>query len=418
LCHAIDCERFRGRAGVAAGVPVVEIARPYPMPSTFASVHRYSRYGRRLLCAAALLAGWQGAAQAQEARPSAAVLLDRLCAETLRPNEEDRLFGLISITVRATIKYQGGMFDPDLIDDSVQDALGAITAACPQFAKTDDAHRLGKAVELARDATSKRLQDGRAGYDGRQIDKATAADLSEELSAQEIDAWLDGLPAKQRAIALLLYASHLTQQEMASAVGLPPPGLAAGFRGVKTDLLKFFRAESDSAPAAPASAPRPPASTMEYRVAGQPLAALLTPDPRKADGQKPASVRITGISSDVYAGWSLLATVIGLPPERGLEISEPLLVEPDGPGRRRMIVVASDEISDPPDNPRRFLLKAFAIDANKEGAALRDTFHLGATAIDNPQAQQTLRHRGLAAIEIARCLWYDYGTSDDPGFCR
>ena len=37
----------------------------------------------------------------------------------LRPNEEDRLFGLISVTVRATIKYEGGV-SPDLIDDAVQ----------------------------------------------------------------------------------------------------------------------------------------------------------------------------------------------------------------------------------------------------------------------------------------------------------
>src|SRR5207248_10419184 len=103
-----------------------------------------------------------------------------------------------------------------------QDALGAITAACPQLAAIDDAHRLGKAVELARDATLKRLQAAGSGYSERQVDKATAADLSEELSAQEIDAWLDGLPPKQRAIALLLYASHLTQREMAAAVGLPP----------------------------------------------------------------------------------------------------------------------------------------------------------------------------------------------------
>ena len=68
------------------------------MPSTSAVARRSSRYGRQLLCAA-LLVGWNGVAQAQETRPPAAVLLDRLCAETLRPNEEDRLFGVISITV-------------------------------------------------------------------------------------------------------------------------------------------------------------------------------------------------------------------------------------------------------------------------------------------------------------------------------
>src|SRR5947207_967916 len=105
-----------GRLRKILAVPVVETRRPYPMPSTSAVARRSSRYGRQLLCAA-LLVGWNGVAQAQETRPPAAVLLDRLCAETLRPNEEDRLFGLISITVRATIKYRGGVFDPDLIDD-------------------------------------------------------------------------------------------------------------------------------------------------------------------------------------------------------------------------------------------------------------------------------------------------------------
>jgi hypothetical protein len=372
-------------------------------------VRRFAAYGALLCGALALAGGLLGAAQAQEARPIAAMLLDRLCSETLRPNEEDRLFGLISITVRATLKYEGGVFDPDLIDDSIQDGLGALTAACKQFAATGEAYRLGRAVDLVRDATVKRLQDAKAGYSNRQIEKATAADLSEELSAQEIDAWLEALPARQRALALLLYAPRLSQQEMAAAVGLSPAALAAAFTGVKGDLLKFFRADSDGVPA-PAPAP---GSALEYRIAGQKLSDLLKPEP-----ERPATVRITGISSDVYAGWSLLATVRELPPDRNLDLAEPILVEPDGPGRRRMIVVAVDEISDPHDTPRRFLLKAFAIDADKEGASLRDGFHLAAPAIDNQQARETLRNSNLAAIEIARCLWHDYGTSTDPGLCR
>jgi len=377
---------------------------------------RFSARGRPLFYALMLAGGLSSAAQAQETRPTAAMLLDRLCAETLRHNEEDRLFGLISITVRATIKYEGGVFDPDLIDDSIQDALGAITEACPQIKAIDDAHRLGRAVELARDATIKRLQDGKAGYSDRQTEKATAADLSEELSAQEIDAWLDALPARQRALALFLYASGLSHQQMADAVGLSPAGLPAGFRGVKTDLLRFFRAESDGAPG-PASAPGP---AMQYRVGGLTLARLLKPAPpapNTTDLQPPAKVRITGISSDIYAGWSLLATVTGLPPDTSLDLAEPILVEPDRPGRRRMIAVAAEEISDRQDNPRRFLLKAFAIDGDREGAALHDSFHL-VGALDNGAAQQTLRNRSLAAIEIARCLWHDYGTGPDPGLCR
>ena len=390
------------------------------MPSTLGRwrcmTRRLSAYGRPLFYALTLAGGLLSAAQAQEVRPTAAMLLDRLCAETLRHNEEDRLFGLISITVRATIKYQGGVFDPDLIDDSIQDALGAITEACPQIKAIDDAHRLGRAVELARDATIKRLQDGKAGYSDRQTEKATAADLSEELSAQEIDAWLEALPARQRTLALLLYASGLGPQEMADAVGLSPAGLPAGFRGVKTDLLKFFRAESDGVPAP--AARRGPA--MQYRLGGLTLAGLLKPAPPAANTpapQPPAKVRITGISSDIYAGWSLLATVTGLPPDTSLDLAEPILVEPDRPGRRRMIAVAAEEISDPQDNPRRFLLKAFAIDGDREGAALHDSFHL-VGALDNGAAQQTLRNRSLAAIEIARCLWHDYGTGPDPGLCR
>jgi hypothetical protein len=38
--------------------------------------------------------------------------------------------------------------------------------------------------------------------------------------------------------------------------------------------------------------------------------------------------------------------------------------------------------------------------------------------VDNPQALNTLRNSGLAAIEVARCLQYNYGTAEDPGFCQ
>ncbi len=377
-------------------------------PSAPSAARRFAAAGAPLLCALALAGGLLTAAQADE-RPPAAILLDRLCADTLRPNEEDRLFGLISITVRATIKYEGGVFSPDLIDDSVQDALLDMIEACPEFAATEDAYRLGRAVDLIHDATTKRLQDAKAGYSDKQTEKATAADLSEELSAHEIDAWLDALPARQRALALLLYASGLTHQQMADAVGLPPSALAAAFGGVKDDLLKFFREES----VGPPPPPIPPAPAIEYREAGQSLAGLLKPDPAGS-----ATVRITGISRHVYAGWSLFATVTGLPPDRSLDVDQPILIVPDAPGKRRMIVVARDEIGDPHDDTRRFLLKAFAIDADKEGAGLHDGFHLGAAAIDNPQALLTLRNTNLAAIETARCLWYDYGNAGNPGQCR
>ena len=188
--------------------------------------------------------------------------------------------------------------------------------------------------------------------------------MSEELSAPEIDAWLDGLPARQRVLALLLYAAGLTQQEMAEAVGLPVPALPSASHRVKTDLLKFFRAETDSAPPPPVA----PGQAIRYREAGQGLAALLQPGAAPpATVRTPSTVRITGISNDVYAGWSLLATVRGLPAERTRVGNQ--LVESDRPGRRRMIVVAADDL-DPHDASRRSI-EAFAIDADKQRAGMR-----------------------------------------------
>jgi len=139
--------------------------------------------------------------------------------------------------------------------------------------------------------------------------------------------------------------------------------------------------------------------------------------PNSISGAPAAQLRISGISPDIYSGWSLLATATGLPPEQTLEIREPFLLEPDLPNHKRMIVTAAAEISNPGDNPRRFLLKAFAIDAEREGTGLRGGFHLGAPRIDNPQALATLRNGSLSSIEMARCLWYDYGAAD-PGLCR
>jgi DNA-directed RNA polymerase specialized sigma24 family protein len=384
----------------------------------------YAVYGLVLLAMSAVPAAAQ--------RPEAAVLLDGLCADTLRHNEEDRLFGTISMTVRTTLKYQGGVFSPDLIDDAMQDTVANLVAACPKIKTTADANRLGMVVEIARDATTKRMQDKNGEYSERETATATAADLSEELSAPEIDSWLEALPARRRALALLLYASNLKPKEVADAVGLTEAAIAPEFRGVKGDLLKFFKAEVTSAPPPPI----PGVPGMEYRVSGQNLAALLTPpqpaavpkpDPAKPEGDAakapdPAgpktALRITGIAGDIFSGWSLLATVTGLPPERGLDISEPTLVEPNSAGRRRMLVVASEEISDPHDQTRRFLLKAYAIDADREGSGLRDGFHLSAAPFNNSRARDTLRNNGLAAIEVSRCLWADFGTGEDPGFCH
>ena len=139
----------------------------------------------RLACAAAVVLGaWAAAfpapAAAQE-RPLGAVLLDRMCAHALRTNEEDRLLGMISITARTTIKYQNGLFSPDLIDDAVQDSTARILEACPRLAGIDDAHRVGIVVGIVRDTTLKLLTDPQHEYSQDQLDKATAADLSQEL---------------------------------------------------------------------------------------------------------------------------------------------------------------------------------------------------------------------------------------------
>jgi hypothetical protein len=376
--------------------------------AAFLRGHGRSVRGRRLLAGLALAAALSvSAAQAAE-RPAAALLLDRMCGDSLRANEEDRLYGMISLTVRTTIKDQGGVFSPDLIDDAVQDGLDAMIAACPQIAATADDERLGMVVGLIRDAAVKRLLDKTAGYSARQTEKATAADLSEELSAEEIDAWLAALPARQRALALFLYAEQPTAKQIADAVGLPAAGLPAAFHDVKGDLLRFFTANWN----APVPPPVPAAPAIEYREAPAELPALIAPAP-----EQPATVRISGISTEIYAGWSLLLSLTGLPAERSLELDKPIIFEPDAAGQRRMLAVALDEIGDPHDATRRFLVKAYAIDGDKEGAGLRDTFHVGAP-LANPAAEQTLGNRRLAAIETARCLWHDFATAPDPGLCR
>src|SRR5579862_5176221 len=132
------------------------------MPPKLGAALRCRRPRRRLgiaaVCALTLAAG-AAAARAQPLAPPGA-MLDRLCAQSLRSNEEDRLFGMISITVRATIKYHGAVSSPDLIDESVQNGLAAIIDACPQIAAADPTQRLGMAVALISDATARRLVDG------------------------------------------------------------------------------------------------------------------------------------------------------------------------------------------------------------------------------------------------------------------
>jgi hypothetical protein len=394
------------------------------MPSVLgAALLKSRRFGWLVnagFCGIAAILEPVAAPQAAE-RPPAAMLLDRLCSETMRANEEDRLYGLISLTVRTQIKYQSGVFSPDFIDDAVQDGLGAMIEACPKIAATPDNQRLGMVVQLISDATTARMQDPKSHYSDAETEKATAADLSEELSLQEIDAWLDALPARQRALALFLYSSNVRPDEIATAVGLPAGGLDGQMTGVKTDLLRFYRADWSVTPPPPIPAPASGAAAIEYHVAGQDLGALLKPPANveaKPEARTEASARVTGISSNIFAGWSLLASVTGLPADRSLDVNTPVFLEPALPDHRRMIAVAVEEITDPHAEVRRFLLKAYAIDGDKEGSGLNDTFHIAATPPPlNPVVTQTLKNRMLAGVEIARCLWRDFDTADDPGYC-
>ncbi|MBV9861391.1 MAG: sigma-70 family RNA polymerase sigma factor [Alphaproteobacteria bacterium] len=405
-------------------------------------------------------------AKAQE-RPLMAVLLDRLCAKNLRANEEDRLYGTISISVRTTVKYSGGVYSPDLVDDAVQNSVVALLQNCPRIVAIDDAHRLGLAIEIVRDETTKLIRDGNKSYSGTEMDKATAADLSEELSSREIDAWLDGLNPQQRALAIFLYNSEVSPDQVAAAVGVPPGAISREIGETKTNLLRFFREDADAQAERPRAgppieyrfrsqgerrrreadaAPRDRSSpSSRYRSQGdteaaeraearwpaayQPLNGPALDPPPEASGPalplvallvpgRPESIRITGISSDIYGGWSLLAAVKGLTPGQRVDVSEPFLLLPGQQGHKRMLVVGLQEISSPAGDIRRFLLKAFSIDADSSAAGLGDTFQLGEAHLGNPDALLTLQNRNLSYIEKTRCLWRDYGTAPDPGLCR
>jgi hypothetical protein len=71
-----------------------------------------------LFCGAVASGAGSGVARAQIG-PESVGLIDRLCTQTLRVNEEDRLYGMISLSVRATISYRGGEFRRNVIDDAV-----------------------------------------------------------------------------------------------------------------------------------------------------------------------------------------------------------------------------------------------------------------------------------------------------------
>jgi hypothetical protein len=179
-----------------------------------------------------------------------------------------------------------------------------------------------------------------------------------------------------------------------------PPG-ATVIAGPLVDSASAARTKRGAAAAAGAPASDPPAATSPANTAGDFL----------------PSLQVTGISEDLYAGWSLLATAHNLPRGQRVSIPGPFILEPDAAGIKRMLVVNIAEIGDPKAATRRFLLKAYAIDGDKDAAGLHDTFHVGA-ALGNEEAKKTLANASLSSIEVARCLWHDFGTAEDPGLCR
>ncbi|HZK90784.1 MAG TPA: hypothetical protein VFC56_11605 [Stellaceae bacterium] len=406
-----------------------------------------------LVGAALVITVGAGKAAAQ-ITPQTVQLINRLCAQALRTNEEDRLYGMISLAVRATIRYRGAEFRPDVIDDAVQDSLDAMIDDCPEITEEDESKRLPMAIEMIADATTKVLDDLKASanipdkdspYPRTPPDRLTAADLSEELSSQEIDQWLESLPPRQRALSLFLYASDVTPREIADAVGQAPGTLARQFAASKSDLMRLFREEWEE----PASGSRA-GPAIQYRESGQGFAALMqadapppatparAPDPANPAANDPPaaplaaapppagnaasggllpSLQVTGISDDLYSGWSLLATGRNVPRGQPVAITEPFVLEPDNSGIKRMLVVDIVEIGDPNAATRHFLLKAYAIDGEKDAAGLHDSFHVGA-ALGNEEAKKTLANASLSSIELTRCLWHDFGTAEDPGLCR
>ncbi|MGH7092478.1 MAG: hypothetical protein ACREFB_02950 [Stellaceae bacterium] len=368
-------------------------------------------------------------------------LLSRLCADDLRTNEEDRIYGLISLTVRDTLGYNNVSITAPLVDEAVQDSLDDMIKNCPRLAKTGEPDRLGIAIDIIQRATLARAQERQKSgladrppaaeetaaerseqHTRREINRhlrrpqgrATAADLSEDLTSWEIDAWLDGLSPPERALALFQYASDVTPQEIAGAVGTSLAALKRDSANPRNQLLGYFREDEDSSPTLPDAEP-----AIQYREAGAPLTSLEHPAAAAGGPAAPSALHITGISNELYGGWSLLATVTGLPPGESLDIPGPIIVAAgSGDTERRLIVTRAAEITKPDAAVRRFLLKAYAIDGENGGVGYHDTLHLVADHVDNPAALKTLGNPELANIEIARCLWHDYGKAADPGLCR
>jgi DNA-directed RNA polymerase specialized sigma24 family protein len=344
-----------------------------------------------------------------------------------------------------------------VVDDAVQNSLDALLHECTALKAAAPAKRLDLAVNvisdsttkvLARAAEAKRTRDKDSAYLRKPGGKVTAADLSEELSSQEIDQWLESMPPRERALSLFLYASNVTPRDIAEAVGEKPAGLSRRLDAGRANLMRIFDENwQEPAPASTRSGP-----AMQFSESGGGFAALMktTAPPEAAPSAAPApagssptgnapaadaapaireaatppsagsglgALKVTGISDVIYSGWSLLATARDLPRGQRVSVTQPFLLEPDSPRVKRMLVTDIAEIGDPSADTRRFLLKAYAIDADRDAAGVRDGFHLGAP-LTNDEARKTLANPTLSSIEVARCLWHDFGTGPEPGLCR
>ena len=242
-------------------------------------------------------------------------------------------------------------------------------------------------------------------------------------------------PRERRADRCSFYSSDVTPREIAVAVGEPPGAMTHQLAASKADLMHIYDQNWQEPLSGARSEP-----AIKYSETGEGFAALMksadspapapppvasaaeTPPPAAPPPRAPAdgalsALKVTGISGDVYAGWSLLATARDLPRGQRISVAQPFLLEPDNADTKRMLVTDIAEIGSAEAETRRFLLKAYAIDADKNGAGVRDSFRIGGP-LTNDEAKKTLANPRLSSIEIARCLWHDFGTGPDPGLCR
>jgi hypothetical protein len=117
----------------------------------------------------------------------------------------------------------------------------------PNLTAADAAKRADVAIDVISDTPTRVLETDAAARKGgdkesrsprRPAVKVTAADLSQELSSQEIDQWLDPPPPRERALSLFLYASNVTPKEITEAAGEEPGAIAHQLSASRADLLQ------------------------------------------------------------------------------------------------------------------------------------------------------------------------------------